>query len=243
MAIVTQQQQHAVGPGVDTGWGDAIKLDKTYPLISSPLTPDAIAYNEKIKELIGRWWKVIGAPYDNSQKSDPDTDYQMSCLPGGGVVDDGFDNDDNGGTPNQDQMLPGVISMTCFAYISLHGGAHGEGQEWGFNWLVAQQRPLKPDDVFRPNAEWLGAITAISNADRGDAPSYAPKLDLADRHHWVVGATGLGLAYTMGYLSGYVEGGAGGFYIIPWSKLHPYLNPHGIVPKADWNATLPTLAT
>lgn len=83
MIMVKQHQEHASGKGYDDT--PTVTLNLSYPIISSPLTPDAIAYNETIKELIGRWWKDIGAPQDNSQKADPGTDYTLICTPGAGI--------------------------------------------------------------------------------------------------------------------------------------------------------------
>lgn len=100
-------------------------------------------------------------------------------------------------------MLPGTISMSCSAYFNPHGNGHGGGYYWGFNWLVAQRRPIEPEDIFTPDSGWLKALTALANKDRGsDLASFAPKLDYADRHRWVIGADGMGLNYSMGEFAG-----------------------------------------
>jgi hypothetical protein len=43
----------------------------------------------------------------------------------------------------------------------------------------------------------------------------------------------------MAELWGVEDGGMGTFDLIPWSKLAPYLSRDGIVPQADWSATVP----
>jgi hypothetical protein len=103
MVIVTQHQQHALGAGIDTGWGDAIKLGKTYPLISSPLTPDAKAFNAEIDKMLPEWWN---GPADNTTQSDPDTDLTLVCEPAG------EDPPVDGNIPDTGGMLPGVMVVS-----------------------------------------------------------------------------------------------------------------------------------
>lgn len=136
-------------------------------------------------------------------------------------------------------MLPGVISMSCLGGVEPREAAHGEGSYSGFNWLVSQRRPIRASDVFTPNSGWLKALTALVNTDRQAEPAapWIHALDFADTRHWVVGADGLGLAYSDAEFSGFEEGGEGGVDLIPWSKLAPYLRKDGIVPQADWSAT------
>lgn len=233
MAIVTQHQQHALGPGVDTEWGNAIKLHKTYPLISSPLTPGAKAYNTEIHKMLPEWWN---GPEDNTTKSDPDTDITLDCEPTGNNLPV------DGQSLNPGGMLPGIVSIGCMNYGYMHGAIHGGGVYWGFNWLVHAQRTVEPSDIFAPHSLWLQHLTALVNADRNanGPPAFPPeKLALSDTTHWVVARNGLGFIYSYAELFGYQDGGSGGFVLIPWSKLRPYLNPHGIVPKANWNASPP----
>ena len=233
MVIVTQNQQHALEPGADTGWGNAIKLDKTYPLISAPLTPDAKAFNAEIHKILPEWWN---GPADNTTQSDPDTDITLDCEPVGvplpvDSVSDGL------------KMLPGVISIACMDYRYPHGAAHGDGAYWGFNWLVHERRRVTVADVFAPHTPWLKALAALLSADQNANGAPAVLVEgadaFADTSHWVVTRNGLGFIDQYASFYGYVDGGCGAFDLIPWSKLRPYLNPHGIVPRSDWNATLP----
>jgi len=132
--------------------------------------------------------------------------------------------------------------MTCSVYAFPLDAAHGGGSYSGFNWLVSQHRLVRASDIFIKNAGWLKALTALADADRqdlGNLPSWAPKLDFADTRHWVLGADGLGLAYSAAQFTGFEEGGLGGVDVIPWAKLTPYLRKDGIVPQSDWTATLP----
>ena len=237
MVFVVQHQEHPLGPGVDPEWGDAIKLDKTYPLISSPLTPDAKAFNAEIGKMLPKWWN---GPKDNKVQSDPDTNLTLDCEP------TGEDPPVDGKFPDAGGMLPGVISIACMNYGYEHGAAHGGGVYWGFNWLVHAQRTVEPSDIFTPRTPWLKTLTALVNADRnadGPPPFPLEKLDFSDTRNWVVASNGLGFIYSTADFFGFEDGGQGAFDLIPWSKLRPYLNPHGIVPKADWKATLPTPAT
>ncbi len=235
MAIAGFDQQHAANiPDDPDAPPNPTTLHLSYPLIASPLTPEAKVYNNAITQLIRLWWADIGAPKDNSQQTDPYTDYALDCAPGGALPPEG-----GPGVQVIELMLPGVISITCHGYLFPHGGAHGGSSDWGFNWIVSKRRAVQPDDIFVANSGWLKALTALANSYRQDAAPWSKKLDFADRHHWVLGANGFGLTYTIGEFVGYSEGGVGMFAIIPWSKLKPYLNPHGIVPQSDWNTTLP----
>jgi hypothetical protein len=232
IVMVSQHQEHAVQKSdllEDSDHPGPVQLQLYYPLIAAPLTPAAIAYNAEMKGLIARWWKDIGGPKDNSQTADPNTDYWISCTPGAGIG--------NGEGPPFERMLPGVISMSCSASAFPHDSNYSGGLFWGFNWLVAQRRPITPGDIFTPNSVWLKALTALVNTDRGgDLPSYAPKLDYADRHRWVIGADGLGLNYSANDFVGQSQGGAGSVDLIGWDKLEPYLRKGGIVPQSDWSA-------
>jgi hypothetical protein len=64
-------------------------------------------------------------------------------------------------------------------------------------------------------------------------------LDFSDTTHWVISSQGLGIIYSYSEFSGFESGGMGTLDFIPWSELAPYLRRGGIVPKADWSATLP----
>ncbi len=235
MVMVTQDQQHALGSGVDPSWGSTIKLDKTYPLISSPLTPDAKAFNAEIDKILPEWWN---GPTDNKVQSDPDTDITLDCEPAG------EDPPVDGKFPDAGGMLPGVISVACMNYSYMHGAPHGGGTFWGFNWLVHERRRVKADDIFAPHTQWLKAFAALLNADQNaNGPPAFPvdgSSEFGDPSHWVVAINGLGFIDSCAGLYGFDDGGQGAFVLIPWSQLRPYLNPHGIVPQVDWNATLPS---
>ena len=233
IVIIEQQQNHPLGAGVDTGFGDAVEFSKTYPLIASPLTQDANAFNAKIRTMLPKWWN---GPSDNTQKSDPDTDITLVCQPTGEPppVD--------GKSPDAGGMLPGVISMACMNDRYRHGALHGGGRYWGFNWLVDARRRLKASDVFAPGTAWKTPLAALLDADRnanGTPAVPLRPLNVADPGHWVVARNGLGFIYAYAEFFGAEDGGAGAFDLIPWSKLRPYLNPHGIVPRQDWNLPLP----
>ena len=234
MIMVHQHQEHAPGPGADPFGEGQITLDLLFPVIADPRTAEAKNYNTAIRQIIHQWWKTIGGPKDNSQSADPGTGYNLNCVPVG--------EPEAYGQPPADQMLPGVISMSCVAAADLlaSGTANG-GLAWGYNWLLAQHRPIQPDDIFAPNSGWLKALTLLLDADRkrfGLAP-WATKLDAADRHHWFLGSAGLGFAYSNSEFSGYASPCEGCFDVIPWSKLAPYLRKGGVVPQADWSAALP----
>jgi hypothetical protein len=128
--------------------------------------------------------------------------------------------------------------MSCVASVQSHetNVANG-GFAWGYNWLVAQHRPIQPEDIFSSNSDWRRALTVLVDADRGKAP-WAGKLNIADTHHWVLGSDGLGFAFSNSDFTGYFSPCEGCVDVIPWSKLAPYLRKGGIVPQSDWSATL-----
>ena len=228
-----QEYDHDPPPPFGTGEGP-IQMIQIYPLIIAPLTPDGKAFNAEVSEMAENWW------YDSIRGQIApailNTDITLDCEPIGRPppVDDGSQNR---------KMLPGIISAACESYLYPHGAAHGDGTYWGFNWIVKERRIVTPRDVFDVHSKWLETLSKAANAERApDVPPSFPlqKLDFANTRHWVLTANGLGLIYSTREFSGFVEGGVGVLAVIPWSKLAPYLNPHGIVPQSDWNATLPT---
>lgn len=232
MILVRNSGEHSPGPAGDSqgaGGGGLIKLNVIYPVVISPLTNEIKTYNNTIIGLIPRWWNDISGPSDNSQAADPDADHTLSCSPGGGAEANG-----RWGAQQQEMMLPGVISMTCVGVEYYHGGRSPYSVEWGYNWLVSQQRQIKPTDVFIANSGWLKALTALLNAERQNAAPWDKTIDVADRHHWVLGANGLGFAYSAEEFTGYADGGDVDFTVIPWSKLASYLRKDGIVPQKYW---------
>ncbi len=218
--IVLQSQEHTPN-----------NLDIFYPIIASPLSADAKVYNSAIAEIVQRWENDIGFSKGKTGAYGPNTVYSIDCEPGGG------NGDRDSSTPPL-QMLPDVISMTCMGGSNPSDGAGAfNGSEWGYNWLLTQHRPVNALDIFSRNSGWLKALNALAHADV--SPDLVSKPNFADSHRWVLTKNGLGFAFMLGEVAGYTDGGSGAFLLIPWSKLRPYLNPHGIVPRADWNATLP----
>lgn len=231
--IFHQHQEHAPGSGDDQSGQGPITLDKTYPVIASAFTQDAQAYNDYINWTISRWWSDIDGPLNNTVVADSDTDISLDCEPVG------LPPPIDVRTPAGAVMLPGVIAMSCGANQYQLGAAHGGGTYWGFNWLLAEHRPIGPLDVFTPNSGWLKALASLVNADRNandNGASPLSKLDFADSHHWVLRSDGLGLTYSDGDFENCECGGDGTLDVIPWSKLAPYLRKDGIIPRADWSA-------
>jgi hypothetical protein len=107
MVAFQQHQEHAPGPGDDPYGMGSITLDLSYPLIHDPGTRASRDYNDLITRLTTKWWKDIGGPQNNSQAGDPDKNFWLSCTSVGDPATWGW--------PPEDQMLPGVISMSCVA--------------------------------------------------------------------------------------------------------------------------------
>ena len=232
IVIIHQHQKHTPGPEDDPFGNGPIKLDRTYPLIASPPTPDTQAFDTEMQRRAAQWWAAMDAPKDNSTAADPVTDYSLDCEPVG------LPPPADSPSPDNARMLPGVISMACGTYVYPHGAGHGGGEYWGFNWIVSAHRDITASDVFAPNTSWRAALTAAANAIRPAAPSWGlQKLDFTDPSHWVLERGGLGLSYSYWQFAGYIDGGCGYFALIPWAKLAPYLRKDGIVPRADWSAT------
>ena len=222
---------------VDDGWDSSDPTDygagykiimfssqgTSYPLIDSPLTSGARTYNAQVQ----RMWGTS----DNTTGSG-----SLDCEPIGLPlpVDSKY--------PDNLKMLPGVISMACLSYVNVPGAAHGFGASSGFNWQINQSHEVHAGDVFDVKTHWLNALTIMANADRdalGTNSSVLSPLDFSNTSHWVIAAQGFGLTYSAADFTGFTDGGSGVIAFIPWSKLKPYLNPHGIVPRADWNANPP----
>lgn len=83
MVMVQQHQQHPLGRSANAQFGSTIKLDRTYPLIASPPTPDTHAFNAEMQRRVAQWWAAMDAPEDNSTAADPTTNYALNCEPVG----------------------------------------------------------------------------------------------------------------------------------------------------------------
>jgi hypothetical protein len=227
VVIFHQHQEHAPGPGDDQYKQGPIELNTTFPLIASPTSSEAKAFNSNMKKMAAKWW---GWPLENTTESDPDGDSTNDCEPVGLSLPPDVDASEPSGL----KMLPGVISTACESYGYLLGAAHGGGSYWGFNWLMNQRREVRASDIFDMKTNWLRALTDAANADRSPGASGTIEpLDFSDISHWVVTSKGLGLTYPDGYFEGFEEGGDGMFDVIPWSKLVPNLRKDGIVPLTD----------
>lgn len=75
--MFNQDREHAPAADDDSDQQGPVKLAIEYPLIASPLTPQAKFYNAAIAQFIPRWWKDFGGPKDNSQTADPNTIFPL----------------------------------------------------------------------------------------------------------------------------------------------------------------------
>jgi len=235
IVVFQKLREHPPGPEDDQYGQGPIKLGITYPLIASPLTQEAKAYNAKMEQMVVKWWN---GPPDNTTASDPDANVWLDCQPVG------LDPPVDSRLPAGLHMVPGVISAACDHYVFFLGAAHGGGTNWGFNWLVQKRRQLQASDIFNMKTGWLLALSTAANADRSGVGqnSYADHtLDFSDTSHWVVTSGGLGLTYSWREFGGFEAGGAGMYDVISWSKLTPFLRKGGIVPQSDWSSATPDI--
>jgi len=159
----------APGPDDNFDGQGPINLDKTYPQIADPLNAGANLFNAEMRRLAAKWWEAMGAPKDNKQTSDPDTNFSLNCE----TV--GLPPPVDASSPENAEMLPGVISVACGRYIDGLGTAHGGGENWGFNWILREGRTVRAGDAsmlsrngslhWRLLLMWIGVIQAKSCKD------------------------------------------------------------------------------
>lgn len=121
-----------------------------------------------------------------------------------------------------------------------HGAAHPNEAFLHFTWLLDAQRPLRPDDVFKPGSPWKSTLASyawnklISGEqsaglyDTTHGPRDKALLeDLSDVANWTITPRGLSLAwpeYTLAPRLYQLDD-----TLVPWAKLRPLLAP-GFVP-------------
>ena len=121
-----------------------------------------------------------------------------------------------------------------------HGAAHPNEAFLHFTWLLDAQRPLQPEDVFKPGSPWKTTLAtyAWNQLIHGDqheglydtahgARNKALLDDLSDVGNWTLTPRGLSLAwpeYTLAPRLYQLDD-----TLVPWAKLRPLLVP-GFVP-------------
>jgi uncharacterized protein len=119
------------------------------------------------------------------------------------------------------------------------GGAHPEGSRIGRSWLVKQQRPLSPEDIFI-NDNWIErtkelAVAAFIEEEKTkptEEEENAITSTVSNFNNWLFGtekATVVFNAYTFGsHIEPLLKG-----VDVPYSKLRGFLKPGGPIPPGS----------
>jgi hypothetical protein len=202
--------------GDSTPVDSPVVLSQIFPKVVSPPSADARAFNEAAMNFGLDIWSRLGGPPRSDPGSDVSDDYSIDYA-------------------QNNDPLPGVISVSFSWSDYPHGAAHGEFGGYDFNWDVAQQRPVAIDDIFDTKTDWkIGLATAILAAFQSADDSYfgdsAPAdivADVSDPARWAITKAGLRIDTDAYEVGGYSDGAPSA--IASWSSLKPYLKHGGLV--------------
>jgi hypothetical protein len=201
--------QTSTRPDPDTP-GMTLELEQQLPQISSPLTPQAIVFNQSIK-------KFISSVLPGSVRV-IDTNVAI-------VTTSTFDNEDFT-IDFSDFNLPGIVSIGYFDNEWCNECSGGSSLPFSFNWVLAKERFLKPSDIFVPGKNWQQALIGLVNAQRqwgGLSPETDISQQITDPSRWLLSKDGIAIGFTDSDFFGYRAGGRTTSVTIPWSDLRGYL--------------------
>ncbi len=140
-------------------------------------------------------------------------------------------------------VSPRLATATIENFSDGHG-AHPNTYSTEFNWLLKEQRALKPEDVFRAGSGWEQAMQIFCNKDLhakldSDGQSYEtfePDGQMAKTLHgivtdpasWRLGGRGISIVWQKYAVACYACTPEP--TTIPWAELKPYLNPEFALP-------------
>jgi hypothetical protein len=200
-------------------------LEQELPQIISPITPQSIVFNQKIKNFVETVWSNSNAPTLKTKNNLQNDDYYLWAGTGSW---------DNEPTQDMQNMLPNVISIR-FVYMDAAHGAGAGRSVIDFNWLLAKERPVKLSDIFDPSKNWRKALNESVNAQRPPWPQgELPEPDLSarisdDPTGWLLRRDGIELVFGQGEFDGSENGGELAGPVVPWSSLKPALKKGGLV--------------
>ena len=129
-------------------------------------------------------------------------------------------------------LAPDLAAVTFSVWLYSPGAAHGIGHQMAFTYLPAQQRGLRPTDLFQSGTTWSGFLAEQAfdglqdQAKSGDwdltisGPGDLERA-IADPANWLIRPQGLGLYFAPTIVAPYVAGERE--VLIPWADLKPYL--------------------
>ena len=127
-----------------------------------------------------------------------------------------------------------------------HGAAHPNHGVTQFNWLLKEQRELKPEDVFKAQSGWKQSLYARTdkylhgaldqnsgdNYQSFEQPGQMEKIVrgiAADPGHWQIDKKGITIVFNPYEVACYAC--TPGSFTMPWESLRPLLNPEFQAPR------------
>jgi len=124
-----------------------------------------------------------------------------------------------------------LISINFETGMYGHGAAHPIGESAMLNWLVAEGRPLNPDDIFVKGSGWRKFVIDRCRAELSKDEEYDVRRtgkvgDGPTRpERWRFGKDGLRIHFNQYEVASYAAGEPE--VVIPWADLKPYLTAAG----------------
>jgi hypothetical protein len=196
--------------------GLPVALSQIFPKVVSSQSPAAKSFNTAAKQFGLSIWRNMGGPPRSNPEGDKSRDFEIDYA-------------------QNNNPLPGVISISYSWGDYSHGAAHGEFGGYDFNWNVAQKRPLEVGDLFNTKTDWEhGLATAILAAFQNSNQDYFANStaddivgEVSDPTRWAVTKVGLRVDTDAYEVGGYSYGAPSA--VASWSSLKPYLKRGGLV--------------
>jgi hypothetical protein len=227
--VIFDQNMTIPDPASDSG---AETLVQELPQIINPMTPQAVVFNQSIKNFVETTWANYNWPKTINSKSNlPDDDYYLWAGAGSW---------DNEPTQDMQNMLQNVISIRFVFMDAVHGAGAGRSVI-DFNWLLTKERQVKLSDIFDPGTNWRKAMIESVNAQRPPWPGNYPEPDLSNQisdnpSAWLLRKDGIELTFSQGDFDGSENGGELAGPVVPWSSLKAFLKKGGLVSAEELNS-------
>lgn len=196
--------------------GSPVALSQIFPKVVSPQSLPAKSFNRAAMDFGLSIWTNMGGPTRSNPGSGNNEDFEIDYA-------------------QNDDPLPGVISISYSWGNYSHDAVHGEGGTYDFNWNVAERRPVEAGDIFDTKTGWKhGLATAILAAFQKTnqyyfANSTADDIvsEVSDPARWAVTKVGLRVDTDTYEVAAYSAGAPSA--VATWSSLKPYLNHEGLI--------------
>jgi uncharacterized protein len=142
-----------------------------------------------------------------------------------------------------------LISVDILGSVYSHGAPHPNGSSVELNWLLKEQRKLKPTDIFQPQSNWQSKLYTRtdkylhSQIDADSKTNYQDMLGkpekmvktvnriLDDPANWQIDSRGITIVFNQYAVASYAQTPLP--FTMSWQSLKPLLQPGFVPPSAN----------